>query len=175
MAAPAAPHVVEPPRVGRPRYDARSELLLAAMPTLAVLIVFGVIERFTQQRLLFGSLASSAFLIYLDPQHASNQTRTLIISQLAAALVGFAALTLLGAGYPAAAVAMVVTIGVMVALDRVHPPAVATSLAFAFKGTDENNIALFGLSVGLIALLVVIERWTLWQLARAARRAKATR
>lgn len=170
----SAPHVVEPPRTGRPRFDTRSELALAAMPTLAVLLVFGIIERFTQQRLLFGSLASSAFLIYVDPQHASNQTRTLVISQLAAALIGFAALTLLGPGYPAAAAAMVITIVVMVALDRLHPPAVATSLAFAFKGTDTDNLALFGLSVGMIAVLVVIERWTLWQLARATRRAGAT-
>lgn len=53
----------------------RKELLLASLPTAAVLAVFGLIERFTHQRLLFASLGASAFLIYLDPEHTTNSPR----------------------------------------------------------------------------------------------------
>lgn len=60
----------------------RGELTLALLPTLTVLGVFAFIEVLSQQRLLFASLASSAFLIYLDPQHGMNSVRTLIVSQL---------------------------------------------------------------------------------------------
>ncbi|MEC4818085.1 MAG: hypothetical protein SAK29_33165 [Scytonema sp. PMC 1069.18] len=47
------------------------------------------VEVLSRQRLLFASLASSAFLIYLDPQHGSNTVRTLVLSQMMAASIGF--------------------------------------------------------------------------------------
>lgn len=48
----------------------RGELALALMPTASVLGVLVLVEIFSRQRLLFASLASSAFLIYLDPSTA---------------------------------------------------------------------------------------------------------
>ncbi len=148
----------------------KGELALAALPAAAVLVVFAVVEHFTRQRLLFASLASSAFLIYLDPQHATNQTRTLVIAQLSAAVAGYATLMVIGPGYWAAAGAMVIITVLMISADVVHPPAVGTGLAFAFKGTDESNLLLFVVSVAMVAILVVLERTVLWQLKRATRR-----
>jgi len=136
---------------------------------VTVLLVFAMVEEFTKQRLLFASLAGSAFLIYLDPQHTANQTKTLVIAQLLVAAVGFAAIKALGAGYVAAAVAMILTTLALVALDRVHPPAIATALAFAFKGGDDSNLVLFAIAVGMVVVLVVVERATLWGLARLTR------
>jgi CBS-domain-containing membrane protein len=159
-----------PPRLGRQRFDLKGELALAALPATAVLVVFGVVEHVTRQRLLFASLASSAFLIYLDPQHATNQTRTLVIAQLTAAVAGYATLAVIGPGYWAAASAMVIITVVMIYADVVHPPAVGTGLAFAFKGADESNLMLFIVCVGMVAILVALERTVLWQLARATRR-----
>ena len=70
------------------RLGLKGELILALLPTLVVLSVFALVEAFTRQRLLFASLASSAFLIYLDPQHGTNSMRTLVLSQMLAALLG---------------------------------------------------------------------------------------
>ena len=86
----------------------RQELGLALLPTVVVLLMLGYVEAFSRQRLLFASLASSAFLIYIDPEHPMNGVRTLVLAQSSAALIGFAADYLLGAGYLAAGVAMVV-------------------------------------------------------------------
>lgn len=61
--------------------------------------VFAFVEVLSQQRLLFAPLASSAFLIYLDPQHGMNSVRTLITSQLLAVLLGFGANLLFGSTY----------------------------------------------------------------------------
>jgi CBS-domain-containing membrane protein len=72
----------------------------------------------------------------------------------------------LGAGYISGAVAMVITIGCMIVLDVVHPPAVSTALSFAFQADIENNLVLFSLAVGAVALLVSLERFVLWILAR---------
>lgn len=155
-------------RVARQRLGWRGEILLALLPTITVLIVIAVVERFSQQRLLFASLASSAFLIYLDPLHGTNSTRTLVIAQVGAALLGFAACAAFGAGYPAAAGAMLVTIAVMIGFDAVHPPAVATALSFAFREGPESNLLLFTIAVAMLAALVLLERASLWVMARSS-------
>ena len=42
---------------------------MAALPTVTVLGVFLLVEVFTRQTFLFASLASSAFLIYKEPEN----------------------------------------------------------------------------------------------------------
>ena len=80
----------------RQRLGLRGELFLALLPTLTVLGVFAFVEVLSQQRLPFASLASSAFLIYLDPQYGMNSVRALTISQLLAVFLGFGANLLFG-------------------------------------------------------------------------------
>lgn len=150
----------------RRRLTLKGELALATAPTAIVLGVFALVEVLSRQRLLFASLASSAFLIYLDPQHGTNTMRTLTIAQIMAAIIGWITYMIFGSGYLSGGVAMVVTIVLMILLDVVHPPAVSTSLSFALKAGNENNLVLFGLAVGITALLVALERFTLWVLAR---------
>jgi CBS-domain-containing membrane protein len=150
----------------RRRLNLKGEFALALAPTLIVLVVLALVEVLSQQRLLFASLASSAFLIYLDPQHGTNSVRTLIASQMLAATLGLFTFVVLGPGYFAAGGAMVATIVLMILLDVVHPPAVATSLSFALRAGNENNLVLFGLAVGITAVLVLLERLALWLIAR---------
>ena len=157
-------------RAARRRLSLRAELALAVAPTITVLGVLGLVEALTDQRLLFASLASSAFLIYLDPGHGTNRVRTLVISQAVAALVGWALFGALGAGYAAAGTAMVLTITVMIVLDVVHPPAVATAMAFALRAGDASNLLLFGLAVGITAVLVLLQRIAVWLATRLAAR-----
>ena len=154
-------------RSARRRLHWRHELLLVLLPTITVLAVMALVEQFSEQRLLFASLASSAFLIYLDPLHGTNSTRTLLIAQLGGAAAGFLAFIGLGPGYGAAAAAMIATILLMIFFDAVHPPAVSTALSFAFRAGTDNNLLLFVLAVGLVAVLVALERSSLWLLARA--------
>jgi CBS-domain-containing membrane protein len=150
----------------RRRLNLKGEFALAFAPTVIVLAVLALVEVLSQQRLLFASLASSAFLIYLDPEHGTNSVRTLITSQLLAATIGFFTYLLFGSGYVSGGSAMVITIVLMILLDAVHPPAVSTSLSFALRAGNENNLVLFGLAVGITATLVMLERIALWALAR---------
>ena len=113
----------------RRRLSLKGELALALMPTATVLAVLIMVEIFSRQRLLFASLASRAFLIYLDPQHSTNSVRTLALSQIGAAIVGFVAFLIFGEGYLAASAAMVVTITLMILADAMHPPAVSFTQA----------------------------------------------
>jgi CBS-domain-containing membrane protein len=158
--APAAP-------LGRPRLGWQRELLLAVLPTITVLGLLWLVKALSNQQLLFASLASSCFLIYLDPSHPANSARTLLISQLAAALLGYGAHAWLGPGYLGAALALVGIIGVMILTNTMHPPAVATALNFAFRaGTGEGNLALFGLAVGLVLVLLAVQRGSAYLVRR---------
>ncbi len=67
---------------------------------------------------------------------------------------------------------MVAVTVLMIVLDVVHPPAVATGLSFAFKAESERNLVLFGLTVGLVVVLIGLQQVSLCLLARLDRRAR---
>lgn len=77
--------------MAKKRMPLRRELALALLPTTTVLVVFALVEAWSRQWLLFASLASSAFLIYLDPGHHANSARTLILAQGLVSVGGFLA------------------------------------------------------------------------------------
>lgn len=153
-------------RPARDRLDLRGELALAFFPTITILTVLWMLEMLADQRVLFGALASSAFLIYLDPLHGTNTMRSLAISHIAAALAGMATGWILGHGYVASAVAMVVTILVMILADVVHPPAIGTSLTFAYRSGATSNATLFLLALGMVLLLAILQRVVQYLLSR---------
>jgi len=144
----------------------KGELLLAAMPTLTVLLVLALVEALSNQRLLFASLASSAFLIYLNPEHAVNSVRTLLLAQIGSATIGLICFQTLGAGYLSGGAAMVMAIGMMILTDSMHPPAVSSALSFGLKSGEESNLLLFCMAVGITGMLVIIQRSALWLLRR---------
>lgn len=154
-------------RALRARLSLRGELVLALFPTAVVLGVLALVEVLSEQRLLFASLASSAFLIYLDPQHGTNRVFTLVGAQLLAAVLGLMTHPTFGSSYLAVGSAMTLTIFLMVVLDLMHPPAVATALSFTLKAGDASNVLLFALAVAITAVLVGLQRTALWLLARS--------
>jgi CBS-domain-containing membrane protein len=153
-------------RSRRRRLSLKDEFVLALLPTVTILLVLALVEALARQRLLFGSLAASAFLIYLDPEHSTNTVRTLIFAHIIAAVAGVLTYWAFGPGYFAAGSAMVTTVFVMLLFDVVHPPAVASSLTFAFRAGAERTVILFGLALSLIVVLILLERVTLHLLAR---------
>ena len=153
----------------RQRIGLKGELALALLPTITVLMVLAMVDALTNQRLLFASLASSAFLIYLDPEHGMNDVRTLVVAQLSAALIGLVSYLGLGPGYASAGVAMLLAIATMTVLDAMHPPAVSTAISFGLRAGDESNVMLFALAVAVTAVLVVLQRAALWAVRRANR------
>ena len=154
-------------RRSRERLSLRGELVLAALPTATVLAVLALVHAVTAQRLLTASLASSAFLIYLDPEHGANRVRALVVSQLLAVALGWTMYAAIGAGYAATAIALVGTILGMVLADAVHPPAVATAMSFSMRTGDVSNVVLFLLALGITVVLIVLQRGALWMLTRA--------
>ncbi len=149
------------------------ELMLAILPTATMLAVMGLVEMLSTQRLLFASLASSAFLIYLDPTHVTNTVRTLSISHVSAALLGWSAYLLIGPGYLSAGTAMVATIAITILARAVHPPAVSTAMSFGLRAGDTSDLALFLLALAILGALIVLQRSALWTLTQMLRRRTA--
>ena len=89
------------------------------------------------------------------------------MSQLGAAVLGYGLHAWLGPGYLSAALALVGIIGLMILTDTMHPPAVATALNFAFRaGSGEGSLVLFGLAVGLVLVLLAVQRGSAYLLRR---------
>jgi CBS-domain-containing membrane protein len=139
------------------RLRLKDQLLLALLPTATVLLTLGLVEKLGRQHLLCAALASSAFLIYLDPEHETNTVRTLVLSQAAAAIVGTAIWSILGSGYLSAGIAMSAAILLMILFNVVHPPAVTTSLAFSLRPDNNSSLVLFGLAIAITAALVLLQ------------------
>jgi len=142
------------------------ELALAVLPTLIVLGTTFLVEELRHQRVLFASLASSAFLIYRAPGHPMNGVRVLASAHLVGVALGVGAAALLGTGYLAGATAMVATIVALILLDAVHPPAISTALGFAFFERKDQSAGLFLLALAMLAALVMLQRAAVWAVHR---------
>ncbi len=140
------------------RVGLAGKLALAVPPTLIVLGALFLLEGLRHERVLFASLASSAFLIYRDPGHRMNGVRTMVGAHLAAVALGIGAATLFHPGYTASAVAMIGTILILVLCDVVHPPAVSTALGFAFHAQQTDAAGLFLIALAMVAALVLLQR-----------------
>lgn len=149
----------------------RGELLLALIPTVAIFVVLTLIHAVQNQQILVASLATSAFLLYLDPRHPANRVRIIASAHLTGLVLGVASALLLGAGYLAGAVAMAATILTLVLFDIVYPPAIATTLGFAFY-RQQDRAALYFLL--MLALMIALQYSLLWLLARLEGRELAT-
>ena len=136
----------------------KGELALAALPTLTVIGIFLALKVFSRQTFLFASLASSAFLIYQDPENGMNEAKVMVPAHVTAALVGFGTFLIFGEGYLSGAVAMGLTITVLILLGIVHPPAVSTSLIFAFRVQQAKTLLIFVLALAMVAVLYIVQR-----------------
>jgi len=136
----------------------QQKLSLAILPTAVVILMVGGLQVMSEQCLVFTSLASSVFLVYLDYEHPTNRIRTFLLAQGIAALLGFCTVALLGTGVLAAGAATILTIVALIALDAIHPPAMSTVLSFAFHANSLKTLAIFGVAMGGIASLFVLQK-----------------
>lgn len=150
------------------------QLALAIPPTVTSLLVLFAIEELTRQRILYGSLVASAFLIYRDPRHPMNGLRPMALGHLAACAIGVGAGVAIGAGYLAGGVAVVLTAALLIGLGQLHPPAVTTALGFAFFVQEERSVRVFLVALLILTALILMQRTGLvglqWLEARAAAR-----
>lgn len=153
-----------------PKRSLRADFALAVLPTVTVLLVFALVDSVSRQKLLFASLASSAFLIYAAPRHATSRVRTVLVAQSLGALLGFGGHLLGGGQFWAAAMAMILAIFGMIWWRVMHPPAVSTALSFALGATAVRSVLLFGACVLLLVGLALAQQTLAGRIERAMNR-----
>lgn len=169
------PDDLEAAPIDRRPFTLKEELWLALLPTAIVILLLFLVEAVAEQRILFASLASSAFLIYVDPGHAINRVRTVVLAHGVAASIGALVDFVLGTGYAPAAVSMVLTILATLTLRAVHPPAISTALTFAFRPGDADKWMIFMGALVMIVVLVILQQISVRLLLRTVNRRRLSR
>ena len=109
--------------------------------------------------LLIGSFGASAVLIYGVTQSPLAQPRNLIGGHVLSALIGVAIFQLMGFTWFSAALAVSLSIVLMMLTDTVHPPGGATALTAIVGGPAIQDLGflytLFPAEVGALVLLLV--------------------
>ena len=140
-----------PASAAPPRPQSKSTLLstLIILGALATLATVGML---TGLPLLFPPLAASMALIAAGSALPLAQPRNVIGGHVMSALVGFAAVALIGSGVAAAAVAGAAALGAMLLLRLSHSPAVGTAV---IVGATAPSAPVF-LEVLVLAALILV-------------------
>lgn len=138
--------------------DLKIRLELAIPPTVLTLLATIIVTELAERPVFFGALASSAYLIYQRPNDLRANLRSILLSYFVALLIGVGAGRLLTTGFLAGAVAMSLTIAVLVTLECLHAPALGMALGFGMLDEWDKTDDLFLIAVFTLLALAVIER-----------------
>lgn len=128
-----------------------------------IVLIFSVLENNFGQAIAVASFAATTVSIFLNSRSPSNTPLVIFLSYLSAAAVGYGA-SLLPLEVPLqVAIAMFTVVLVFVALQWIHPPAVAYTLTFLLGGFGLAEVlftipALFVYFVTLGVVVLVVEQ-----------------
>ena len=132
------------------------EVLRACLGAAIGIFVTGLVGRETLGSTaaafwLMAPMGASAVLLFAVPSSPLAQPWSIVVGNLVSALIGVACYRAIGAPIPAAAVAILVSIGAMFALRCLHPPSGAVALT-AVLGGPEIHAAGYEFVVAPVAL-----------------------
>jgi hypothetical protein len=140
----------------------RGELLLAIPPTVVMLLAVVLLETLRHERILFASLAASAYLIYRDPVHPMNGVRVMVGAHSVAVVTGVSCGAGLRGGHPGdgrdAAGAHRVS--------HCPSPGGIHGARLRLFARPIEAAGLFVVALSMIAVLIVLQRTALWTLRR---------
>ncbi|MCD4827874.1 MAG: HPP family protein [Candidatus Cloacimonetes bacterium] len=103
------------------------------------------------------SLGASAFIVFAMPTEITGQTRNLVggqfIGMFIGALIGLAPIESHALGVVMTALAVGLTMFVMVVVDMEHPPACGTALGMAVYGWEWRALGTIAAAVVLLAVI----------------------
>ena len=138
------------------RYSVQHLAAVSIATVLSVIAVIFVVQELASRPILVASLGSSAFLLYFQPRNEVNNFRPLVLGHLLAAATGYGANLLLPEPYLSVATGLAVTVLLLTGLRLVHPPAISTSLVFAYRPEQAEAIVTFGLTLLVVVALALI-------------------
>jgi HPP family/Inner membrane component of T3SS, cytoplasmic domain len=140
------------PRSAAPARPTPRSTVIATLTILAALGALAAVGGLTHLPLLFPPLAASMALIAAGTALPLAQPRNMLGGHVVSALVGFAAVALIGSGGWAAALAGACALGAMLVLRISHSPAVATAV---IVGATDPSVLQFTELLVLAAVILV--------------------
>jgi len=140
----------------------KNYVLQSAMATLVLLLALWVMK--ANQMILVASLGATAFIVFALPNSRTAQPRNVVGGHVVGLLCGALCNMLTTAGSPYVIVAYAVAVGIsmflMVMFDLEHPPAAGTALGIAILGAGEGAILSVLTGAVLLALAhYLLRRW----------------
>ena len=114
----------------------------------------GILWAFYDLPLLVASLGSTAVTLFALPKAPAARPRSAILGQFLSAVCGWGTQYFLGSEWYACAIAVMLSLVLMVAFDCVHPPGGATALT-AILTPQEWTFIIAPVTVGVIFLVAV--------------------
>ena len=118
----------------------------------------GILWAFYDLPLLLASLGSTAVTLFALPKAPAARPKSAILGQFLSAVCGWGSQYLLGSEWYACAVAVMLSLIVMVAFDCVHPPGGATALTAVL--TPQPWTFIFAPVLVGVAFLVLVAYFT---------------
>ena len=142
----------------------KNYVLQSALATLALLLALCVTRANQDQMVLVASIGATAFIVFALPNNLTARPRNVIGGHIVGLSCGFLASLLANpeSGYVMVIYALAVGISmfVMVVFDVEHPPAAGTALGIAIVGAGEG--AILSVLIGAVVLALahhLLRRW----------------
>lgn len=128
--------------------------VIRAVGSLIGIAFLGILWAFYDLPLLVASLGSTAVTLFALPKAPAARPKSAILGQFLSAVCGWGTQFLLGSTWYACAIAVALSLIVMVVFDCVHPPGGATALT-AVLTPQPWTFIIAPVTVGVIFLVLV--------------------
>jgi len=128
--------------------------IIRAVGSLVGIAFLGILWAFYDLPLLVASLGSTAVTLFALPKAPAARPKSAILGQFLSAVCGWGTQFLLGSTWYACAIAVTLSLVVMVVFDCVHPPGGATALT-AVLTPQPWTFIIAPVTVGVIFLVLV--------------------
>jgi CBS-domain-containing membrane protein len=128
--------------------------IIRAVGSLVGIAFLGILWAFYDLPLLVASLGSTAVTLFALPKAPAAKPKSAILGQFLSAVCGWGTQFLLGSTWYACAIAVMLSLVVMVVFDCIHPPGGATALT-AVLTPQPWTFIIAPVTVGVIFLVLV--------------------
>ena len=128
--------------------------IIRAVGSLVGIAFLGILWAFYDLPLLVASLGSTAVTLFALPKAPAAKPKSAILGQFLSAVCGWGTQFLLGSTWYACAIAVMLSLVVMVVFDCIHPPGGATALT-AILTPQPWTFIIAPVTVGVIFLVLV--------------------
>ena len=140
------------------------KLGLACLGSFLIITVLALLADTTSTRLILGSFGATCVLVFGYPAAPFSQPRNVVIGHITPTFIGLLFLTFLGPNLWSLALAVAISIGIMILFRVVHPPA-GSNPVIIFLAKPSWSFLLFPVATG--AVLIVIFALIYLNLTRA--------